>query len=145
MLKFLFRTFLSFSVWLYQRTNGKFGGRVQGLPVLLLTTTGRKTGKKRITPLGYFKYDGYYVISATYAGLDIHPAWFHNLRSNPKVALQIQDKQLTAIAEPANPTLRQKLWDILVELAPGYGAYKKRTTREIPMVLLRPVSEEPSR
>jgi deazaflavin-dependent oxidoreductase (nitroreductase family) len=145
MLKFLFRIFLSFSVWLYQRTNGKFGGKVQGLPVLLLTTTGRKTGKKRITPLGYFEYDGYYVISATYAGLDIHPAWFHNLKSNPKVALQIQDKQLTAIAEPANPTLRQKLWDILVELAPGYGAYEKRTTREIPMVLLRPVSEESSR
>jgi deazaflavin-dependent oxidoreductase (nitroreductase family) len=145
MLKFLFRAVLSFSVWLYQRTNGKFGGRVQGLPVLLLTTTGRKTGKERITPLGYFEYDGYYVISATYAGLDIHPAWFHNLKSNPEVALQIQDRQLTAIAGPANPTLRQKLWDTLVELAPSYGAYEKRTTREIPMVLLRPVSKEPSR
>ena len=143
MLKFLFRTVLSFSVWLYQRTDGKFGGKVQGLPVLLLTTTGRKTGKKRITPLGYFEYDGYYVISATYAGLDTHPAWFHNLKSNPDVALQIQNKRLSARAEPANPTLRQKLWDTLVELAPGYGAYEKRTTREIPMVLLRPVSEEP--
>lgn len=145
MLKFLFRTVLSFSVWLYQRANGKFGGRVQGLPVLLLTTTGRKTGKKRITPLGYFEYDGYYVISATYAGLDIHPAWFHNLKNNPEVELQIQDKRLTAMAEPANPTLRQQLWDTLVERAPGYGGYEKRTTREIPMVLLRPVSEEPSR
>ena len=145
MLKSLFRTFLSFAVWLYQRTDGKFGGRVQGLPVLLLTTTGRKTGKKRITPLGYFEFDGYYVISATYAGLDIHPAWFHNLKSNPEVALQIQDKQLTAIAEPANPSLRKQLWKKLVELAPGYGAYEKRTAREIPMVLLRPVSEESTR
>ena len=144
MLKSLFRTILSFSVWLYQRTNGKFGGKVQGLPVLLLTTTGRKTGKKRITPVGYFEYDGSYVISATYAGLDIHPAWFHNLKSNPKVALQIQDKQLTAMAEPANPTLRKQLWDKLVELAPNYGPYEKRTTREIPMVLLRPFSEEPN-
>ena len=144
MLKFLFRAILSFSVWLYQRTNGKLGGKVQGLPVLLLTTTGRKTGKKRITPLGYFEYDGHYVISASYAGLDMHPAWFHNLKNNPEVKLQIQDKQLTAIAEPANPTLRQKLWDTLVKLAPGYGAYEKRTDREIPMVLLRPVSEESS-
>ena len=145
MLKFLFRTILSFSVWLYQRTNGKFGGKVQGLPVLLLTTTGRKTGKKRITPLGYFEYDGYYVISASYAGLDIHPAWFQNLKSNPEVALQIKDKQLIAVAEPAKPALRQQLWDKLVELAPGYGAYEKRTTREIPMVLLRPILQESSR
>lgn len=144
-MKFLFRTFLSFSVWLYQRTNGRFGGKVQGLPVLLLTTTGRKTGKKRITPLGYFENDGSYVISATYVGLDIHPAWFHNLKSNPNVALQIRDKQLIAIAEPASQTLRKKLWDKPVELAPGYGAYEKRTTREIPMVLLQPVSEESSR
>jgi deazaflavin-dependent oxidoreductase (nitroreductase family) len=145
MLKSLFRTLLSFSVWMYQRTDGKFGGKVRGLPILLLTTTGRKTGKQRITPLGYFEYEGYYVISATYAGLDIHPAWFHNLKSNPKVALQVHDKQLTAIADPADPTLRKQLWNKLVELAPGYGEYEKRTTREIPMVLLRPVSNESSR
>ena len=140
MLKAFLRTFLPFFVWLYQRTNGRFGGRVQGLPVLLLTTTGRKTGKKRITPLGYFEQDGYYVIVASYAGLDTHPAWFHNLKSQPQVELQIQDKQLTARAEPADPALRKQLWDKLVRLAPGYGAYEKRTNREIPVVLLRPVS-----
>ena len=139
-MKVLFRTFLSLYVWLYQRTNGKFGGKVQGLPVLLLTTIGRKTGKTRITPLGYFEEAGCYVISASYAGRDTHPAWFHNLKSHPQVALQIGDKRLTATAEPANSTLRQHLWDKLVELAPGYGAYQKRTTREIPMILLRPVS-----
>jgi deazaflavin-dependent oxidoreductase (nitroreductase family) len=140
MLKSIFHTFLSFSVWLYQRTDGKFGGKIQGLPVLLLTTTGRKTGKKRTTPLGYFEYDGSYVISASYAGLDVNPAWFHNLKSDPKVALQIQDKYLPALAQPAEPTLRKQLWDKLVELSPHYGAYEKRTTREIPMVLLRPLS-----
>ena len=65
MMKFLFRTTLPLFVWLYQRSNGKFGGKVQGLPVLLLTTIGRKTGKKRIAPLGYFEQDGYYVITAS--------------------------------------------------------------------------------
>ena len=139
-MKILLRSFLSLFVWLYQRTNGQFGGEVQGLPVLLLTTTGRKTGKKRITPLGYFEYEGNYVIIASNAGFNTHPAWFHNLKSHPQVALQIRDKHLTASAEPADPTLRQKLWDQLVERAPGYGAYQKRTTREIPIVLLRPVS-----
>ncbi len=141
MLKVLFRLFLSLFVWLYQRTNGKIGGTVQGLPVLLLTTTGRRTGKKRITPLGYFEHDGYYVITASNAGFDTHPAWFHNLKSHPQVALQIRDKHLTAIAEPVNPMLRQQLWTKLVERAPGYGAYQKRTTREIPLVALHPESE----
>src|SRR6185503_4666993 len=124
LLRSFFRAFLSFAVWMYQRTDGKFGGKVQGLPILLLTTTGRKTGKKRILPLGYFEYGNSYVITASNAGFDTHPAWFHNLKSNPKVALQIQDTQFTAIAEPANPTLRKQLWNKLVEIAPGYSAYE---------------------
>ena len=134
----IFRFFLAIYVFLYRLTGGKFGSQVQGLPVLLLTTMGRKTGKKRITPLGYLQHDGSYAITATNAGFDTHPAWFHNLKSHPQVALQIGNKRLTAIAELANPTLRQQLWAKFVERAPGYGAYEKRTTREIPIVLLRP-------
>jgi F420H(2)-dependent quinone reductase len=133
------KAFISFYVWLYQLTKGKIGGRVQGLSVLLLTTTGRRTGKKRITPLGYFERDGYYVICASNAGADSHPGWFYNLKSHPQVELQIRDQHLAAVAEPADPTLRQQLWDELVKRSPGYGAYEKRTTRIIPMVLLRSV------
>ncbi len=140
-IKILFRSIFPMVVFLYQRTAGKVGGSMQGLRVLHLTTTGRKTGKKRITPLGYFEHDGGYVIIAANAGFDAHPAWFHNLRSNPQVTLQIQDKQLAAIAEPAGPELRKQLWAKLVELALGYRAYQKRTTREIPIVVLRPVSK----
>jgi len=140
-LKALFRSILSIVVFLYQRTGGKVGGAMQGLPVLLLTTTGRKTGKQRTTPLGYFEHDGGYVIIASNAGFDTHPAWFHNLKSNPHVTLQIQEKQLAARAEIADPELRNQLWAKLMELAPGYRAYQTRTTREIPIVLLRPVSK----
>lgn len=141
MLKAVFRSILPLFVWLYQRTQGRIGGQVQGLPVLLLTTTGRKSGKQRTTPLGYFEHADDYVITASYAGDDVHPAWYHNLRSNPHVTLQIRDKKLTAIAETASPTLRLELWDELVKRAPGYGDYQRRTTREIPIVLLRPVSQ----
>jgi deazaflavin-dependent oxidoreductase (nitroreductase family) len=137
----IFRFFMTIYVFLYRLTGGNFGGKVQGLSVLLLTTIGRKTGRKRITPLGYFEYDGCYVITASNAGFDTHPAWFHNLKGHPQVTVQIGAKQLTAIAEVANPTLRRPLWDKLVERAPGYGAYEERTTREIPIVLLRPVSQ----
>jgi deazaflavin-dependent oxidoreductase (nitroreductase family) len=136
-----FRYFVAFYVFLYRRTSGKFGGQVQGLPVLLLTTTGRKTGKKRTTPLGYLEHDGSYVITASNMGLDTQPAWFHNLKSHPQVALQIGGTQLTATAEVADPTLRGQLWAEFVERAPGYGAYEKRTTREIPVVRLRPGSQ----
>ena len=122
----IFRFFMAIYVFFYRLSGGKFGSQVQGLPVLLPTTTGRKTGKKRITPLGYLEHDGAYVITATHAGFDTHPAWFHNLKSHPQVALQIGNKELTAIAELANPTLRQQLWAKLVERAPGYGAYEKR-------------------
>jgi deazaflavin-dependent oxidoreductase (nitroreductase family) len=138
----IFRFFMAIYVFLYRLSGGKFGSRVQGLPVLLLSTIGRKTGKKRITPLGYLEHDGSYVITATNAGFDTHPAWFHNLKSQPQVALQIGKKQLTAMADLANPILRQQLWTKFVERAPGYGAYEKRTTREIPVVVLRPVSEQ---
>jgi deazaflavin-dependent oxidoreductase (nitroreductase family) len=141
MLKALFRSLLSIVVFLYRRTGGKFGGTMQGLPVLLLTTTGRKTGRKRTTPLGYFEHDGGYVITASNAGFDTHPAWFHNLKSNPHVTLEIREKHLAAMAEPANPELHQQLWARLVELAPGYRAYQTRTTREIPIVILRPLSK----
>jgi deazaflavin-dependent oxidoreductase (nitroreductase family) len=137
----IFRFFMAIYISLYRLTGGKFGGKVQGLPVLLLTTIGRKTGKKRITPLGYIEQDGDYVVTATNAGFETHPAWFHNLKSHPQVALQIGDKQLTAVAEIADSSLRKQLWAKFVERAPGYGAYEKSTTREIPIVLLRPVSQ----
>ena len=126
-------------VSLYRATHGRFGGKVQGLPVLLLTTTGRKTGEKRTRPLGYLEHDGTYVVIASNAGFDTHPAWYLNLQSNPRVELEIQDNRLTAEAEPAKSTLREELWAKLVERAPAYDAYRTRTAREIPVVLLRPV------
>lgn len=140
MLRALFRSMLSMLVFLYRRTDGAIGGKMQGLPVLLLTTIGRKTGKTRVTPLGYLEHDGHYVVTASNGGLDKHPGWFHNLTSNPEVTLQIRDRRFAAIAERADPALRRRLWDTFVERAPGYGAYPKRTTREIPVILLRPVS-----
>ncbi|HEY3313140.1 MAG TPA: nitroreductase family deazaflavin-dependent oxidoreductase [Anaerolineales bacterium] len=140
MFNWLMRTGISFFVWMYQRSHGRFGGRIQGLPVLLLTTTGRRTGKQRTTPLGYFEYEGCYVITASNMGLDTHPAWFHNLKNQPQVALQIRDKKSAARAEIADPQLRKQLWARLVELAPGYGAYQRRTAREIPIILLRPLA-----
>ena len=140
MLAALLRALFSVYAFLYRVTGGRWGGRVQGLPVLLLTTTGRRTGRTRTTPLGYFEDRGRYVIIASNAGRDRHPGWFHNLKARPDVGLQMGDRLLGARAAVASPEERKRLWSRLIELAPGYAAYERRTTREIPIVILSPAS-----
>jgi F420H(2)-dependent quinone reductase len=134
-----FKYIMQAMVGLYRLTKGGFGGRMAGLNVLLLTTTGRKTGKTRTTPLGYFEEDGGYVIIASNAGGDTHPAWYHNLKSNPRVQIEIKDRKLEANAEVIAPDRRSELWARLTAMSPQYAGYETKTTREIPMVMLRPI------
>ncbi|MEX1071569.1 MAG: nitroreductase family deazaflavin-dependent oxidoreductase [Anaerolineales bacterium] len=135
----IFRAILSFFIMLYRLSKGKIGGTMQSLGVLLLNTTGRKSGKARTTPLGFFEHEGDYVIIASNGGADHHPSWFHNLMTEPKATVEIKDRKVSVVASQANPELRSKLWAQLVSMSPGYGSYEKRTTREIPVVLLHPV------
>jgi F420H(2)-dependent quinone reductase len=138
-MKKLFRSMLAVFVFLYRLTRGRFGGQVQGLEVLLLTTVGRKTGKQHTTPLGYFMDNGSYVITASNAGFDTNPAWFHNLRANPQVMIEVRDQRIEAEAKVAEPKKRSTLWEHLISLAPGYANYPKKTSREIPIVVLHPI------
>ena len=126
-------------VSLYRLTHGKVGGHVQGLQVLLLTTIGRKTGKQRTTPLGYFMDGGNYVITASNAGFDAQPAWFLNLSTNRHVMLEIQDQKIQAEAEVAQAEKRNSLWSKLISLSPAYANYAKKTSREIPLIILHPL------
>ena len=123
MLRRFFHFIHETSVSLYRLSNGKFGGRVQGLQVLLLTTRGRKTGEVRTTPLGYFMDEGNYIITASNAGRDRHPAWFHNLRANPRVRIEFKDQQMEAEAEVAPSETRRSLWSQLISLSPAYANY----------------------
>jgi deazaflavin-dependent oxidoreductase (nitroreductase family) len=138
-MKKIFQFFLSIHVFLYRLTEGRFGSRVQGLNVLLLTTTGRKSSKRRTIPLGYFMDGDSYVVIASNAGFDTHPAWFHNLMKTPWVGLEVEERKLPAIAEVINSEKRNALWAKLVQLAPGYANYEKKTDRTIPLVALRPL------
>jgi deazaflavin-dependent oxidoreductase (nitroreductase family) len=130
---------LSIFVALYRLTKGKVMGNVQGREVLLLTTTGRKTGKKRTTPLGFFMEGSNYIITASNAGFDSNPGWFHNLRMNPHVTIEVKDRQIEAEAEIAKPGKRALLWSQLISRAPGYANYTMKTTCEIPLVVLHPL------
>ena len=128
-------------VFLYNVSGGRIGGKMDKVPVLLLTTTGRKTGKKRTLPLVYILDGSAYVITASAGGADKNPGWFFNIRSNPQATIQVKDKHIKVMAEIAGQEKKSELWARLVEVAPNFAGYQKRTSREIPMVILHPVEQ----
>lgn len=130
-----------FTVMMYTLTGGRAyrGTADSSMGFLKLTTTGRKSGKERTVQLMYLRDGSAYVISASNAGRERKPGWYYNLRSNPQVSMQAHNTRLSAVAEIADPEKRKELWTWLVEMAPMYAGYEKRTPREIPMVILRPI------
>ena len=141
MLKSMLKAMVSVMVFMYRLTGGGIGGKMQTMPVLLLTTIGRKSGKPRTVPLTYLRDGSAYVITASYGGLPRNPAWFLNLESHPEATIQVKKRQMQVKTETANPEKKRELWARLMEVAPGYANYQKRTTRDIPMVILHPVEE----
>ena len=133
-----------FSVMMYHLTGERAyrGSSDSPAGFLKLTTTGRKSGKQRTTHLIYIRDGSAYVVTASNGGKQRHPGWFYNARSNPQVSIQVQDTQLSAVAEVAGPEKRKELWARLLSIAPFYAGYEKRASREIPMVILRPVDEQ---
>lgn len=119
------------------------GGRLlstsgSAMPVLLLTTTGRKTGQPRTWPLNYLPDGDTLVIVASNRGHPPHPAWYLNLTAQPAVRIQRGSKTQQAIARLATPEERARLWPQLVRLEPLYAQYERDTTRAIPVVVLSP-------
>jgi len=124
--------------WVYRRSGGAIAGRMFGAPVLLLITTGRKTGRQRTTPLMYLEDGNRIVIVASNAGADKHPTWYLNLRSNPNAVIELGRRSLPVVAEEPSSTETERLWPRLDQMYGGYASYRQRTRREIPLVILRP-------
>src|SRR6185437_6874432 len=104
------RWMLGMQVALYRRTGGRLGGRVGRTPVLLLTTTGRKSGARHTVPLGYFDDDGVRYVVASNGGAPRHPAWYFNLVAHPEVRVQVGAAVYEAMARPATGEERTRLW-----------------------------------
>ena len=136
--KWLFRRFMGLQIYVYRRSGGKRMGRVRGMPVLILTTVGRKTGKKRVNPVVYIRDGTNYVVVAANNGADEHPAWFLNLRGNPRITMEVDDKALHVIAHEASADEQARLWPQLVEKGRFFEGYKKKAKRDIPIVILEP-------
>lgn len=121
----------------YRETGGKVGHIWrEGSTILLLTTTGRRSGEPRTTPLIYAQDGDRYVIVASKGGAPEHPGWYRNLEQNPDVELQIEDEVFPARARTAAGEERERLWRKANEVWPHYDDYAARTEREIPVVVL---------
>jgi len=122
----------------YRLTNGIIGGNVLGARVLLLTTTGRKSGKRYTTPLTYLEDGGDFVIIASNGGSDRDPDWWRNLKAQPSAQVQIGGRHVDISAAPAAGAERGRLWEAVTARYPVYRDYERRTSREIPVVVLHP-------
>ena len=122
----------------YVTSDGEKDHRWRGLPTLLLTTRGRKSGKLRRTALIYGRDGDNYLIVASNGGATRHPLWYLNLAAEPRVTLQVGAESFTARARTADAAEKPRLWAIMSEIFPTYDAYRRKTRREIPLVILEP-------
>ena len=125
---------------LYRLSGGKVGGKLRNAPVLLLTTTGRKSGQPRTNPLLYTGAgNNAYMVIASKGGADKHPFWYLNLQANPLAEVTIGRETRQVRARDAEGEERERLWRALADLNPGYDKYAKKTSRRIPVVVLERV------
>ena len=136
----MLKLFSRIHVFLYRASGGRIGGRFKAAPVLLLTTTGRKSGKRRTTPLLYGEDAGRYVIVASVGGAPKHPAWYLNLRADAAAAIQVGGRTHAVRAATATPEERARLWTVMTRIYAPYDDYQAKTSREIPLVILTPAA-----
>jgi F420H(2)-dependent quinone reductase len=122
----------------YRLSNGKLGGTFQSSPVALLTTTGRKSGEPRVSPLLYLREGGRVILVASQGGRDTNPMWYLNLKANPKVSVQIKGEVLQLQARDANAQERDEYWTKLTAMYPTLDDYQSWTDRVIPIVICDP-------
>ena len=120
----------------YRETGGEEGHDWQDTTVLLLTTTGRRTGEERTTPLIYQPHDDAYLIVASKGWADEPPAWYLNLSENPEVEVQVKDDRFRARARTATPDEKPEMWKTMTATWPAYDEYQAKTSRDIPVVVL---------
>jgi deazaflavin-dependent oxidoreductase (nitroreductase family) len=124
----------------FRANGGKVGGPFEGAPILLLHTTGAKSGKERVNPMMYRQVGGNYVVFASKAGAPTNPDWYHNLVSNPAVRAEIGAQTLELTARVASSAEREPIWAAQKADYPGFAEYEHKTSRQIPVVILEPAA-----
>jgi|SRR6516162_1369550 deazaflavin-dependent oxidoreductase (nitroreductase family) len=121
----------------FRSNGGKVGGQFDGIPLLLLSTTGIKSGQPRLSPLAYLTIDGKTIIIGSFGGADVDPAWVHNLRANPRGNVEVGTQTFDVIARELPPEERDDVFGKVVAVAPGFGDYQSKTDRVIPLFELQ--------
>ena len=124
----------------FRANDGKVGGQFEGADLLLLTTTGAKSGQPRVSPLAYFRIDGKLLIIGSFAGADVNPAWVHNLRANPSAHVEFGTDSSDVTARELPSAERDQLFSQIIAAATGFAEYQAKTTRVIPVFELQPAS-----
>jgi F420H(2)-dependent quinone reductase len=128
-------------VWIYRRTGGRRAGKAPGgVPLLLLTTTGRKSGTRRTRPVGFLPQGDGYVICGSNGGSDRPPAWSLNLRANPAATIEVKDRTLAVTASEFTGEDYERAWQEYTAAYPGFAAYRQKTGRHLPLFALRPAT-----
>lgn len=134
-----FKGFTGFHRVVFLASKGRVAGQLLGMPVVLLTTTGRRSGKARQSMLtSPLQLGDSFVLVASFGGDDRHPTWFLNLRENPKVEATMQGRERSMVARIPTGDERRDLWNRLTAAHPNYAGYQTKTVREIPIVVLDP-------
>jgi deazaflavin-dependent oxidoreductase (nitroreductase family) len=120
----------------FRARGGKVGGPFEGARLLLLHSTGAKSGQARVNPLAYRRDGDRLVVFATKAGAPTNPDWYHNLRSNPRAGVEVGTETYDVTARVAEKEERDRLWRLQTEEIPGFADYEQKTEREIPVVIL---------
>ena len=122
----------------YRRTGGRIGGKAGKAPMMLLTTTGRQSGQPRTTPLMCIRDGDRFLAIASYGGDDRDPQWFKNLQANPEATIQLGTETIQVRAGVATQEEKKALWPKAVAAYKGYDSYQRKTSRDIPVVILTP-------
>ncbi|MGC9963434.1 MAG: nitroreductase family deazaflavin-dependent oxidoreductase [Acidimicrobiales bacterium] len=120
----------------FRANDGKVGGQFEGAPVLLLTTTGAKSGNRHTTPMMYLPGDGKVFVFASKAGAPTNPDWYHNLVANPTVTVELGSEHYEATAAPLDGDERSRIYAEQAKAYPGFAEYQEKTSRMIPVVEL---------
>ena len=122
---------------LYRATGGRLGARMGWIDVALVETVGRKSGKRRTVPIACYPYRDSFAVSASNSGMETHPAWYLNMKANPRVTVQVGRDRFEAVAEDVAEGEREALWEEIVKINRHQGEYLAKTRREIPLVWFR--------
>ncbi|WBB71224.1 nitroreductase family deazaflavin-dependent oxidoreductase [Micromonospora sp. WMMD1128] len=122
----------------FRANGGQVGGQFAGAPLLLLHTVGAKSGQPRVHPMMYQKLDGGWAVFASKAGAPTNPDWYHNVRAQPRVRAEIGTDTVELVARVADGDERERIWSAQKAAYPGFADYERKTSREIPVVVLEP-------